>query len=279
MTDITFLTADQIENYLDVNYGIENITAQAAITDFAITLGGKFSSNQFVHDNNTLDNRAGAYWTKSSSDDNGVIISEYGQITEGYHVTDKNIGTRLVLPYSFIEENSKNLLPQKNEYDILEINYGYYPNQAPQKELQQLLEEKLENKEINKLEQTITVCTRDDNTDFSKEELAVYEYNHKLYTRVFVNTSTSNNSIILSNNEEYEDWDAVWLEISPIKWLVDTDKKIAVTKNIIFAGIPFNNNQIYKGDFNTTTIKKYLDEYFLKEIISLQSLVDTISQN
>ena len=41
---------------------------------------------------------------------------------------------------------------------------------------------------------------------------------------------------------------------------------------LLFAGIPFDINETYNGDFENTFIKKFMDEEFSKDILRGQTL-------
>ena len=99
------------------------------------------------------------------------------------------------------------------------------------------------------------------------KEYEEYEYNGKKYVRVIANTCFNGNKVTFSNGEQYKDGDAVWVKVSPIKWLVDDKAKIMVAKHILFADIQFNKEQNYQGDFDNTTLGKYLKNVFTKDII------------
>ena len=54
-----------------------------------------------------------------------------------------------------------------------------------------------------------------------------------------------------------------WIKVEPIKWLVDTDKKIIIPKDILG-----NIQHIYiKNKYcEIKEVEKFLEEYFIKEI-------------
>ena len=71
----------------------------------------------------------------------------------------------------------------------------------------------------------------------------------------------------LSNGESYKNGDIVWVEVQPVKWLVDEKSHIMITEKIIFAGVQFNkDNNYYTEDFDKTNIKAFMDRYLSKEI-------------
>lgn len=82
-------------------------------------------------------------------------------------------------------------------------------------------------------------------------------------------------SFLLSHKEDYQQRNEyvkigkyVWIEVEPIKWLVDEENNIAITENLLFAGVPFKNTGDYDGDFENTDLYRYIDTYFSKEIMT-----------
>ena len=90
-----------------------------------------------------------------------------------------------------------------------------------------------------------------------------YEYNGKKYVRiVYYNSLTSKQGIYF------------WLEVSPLKWYVDSDAKILISKNIIASGVRFCDAEKYDGNFKNTEMYKFLNSYFLKDLnIGLESKI------
>ena len=84
------------------------------------------------------------------------------------------------------------------------------------------------------------------------------EYQGKKYVRVIANTSYDGKAINLSNGQSYRDKDPVWIEVSPVKWLVDEEHDIAITENIIFSGVQFDKE---------TEMYRYLNTYFINDLM------------
>lgn len=66
-----------------------------------------------------------------------------------------------------------------------------------------------------------------------------------------------------------------WVEVEPIIWMIDEITDIALSKKIIFSGVQFNRERTYKGNFDKTDIKEFMDDYFSKEIMPSYSSVIT----
>lgn len=69
MSNFTFLTEEECtgNNQLEV---IRKIGTKAAITDFAILLGGYVSDENHLDTDTSLEGRTGCYWTKTDDGDN-----------------------------------------------------------------------------------------------------------------------------------------------------------------------------------------------------------------
>ena len=73
MLDFTFLTKEQLfdDDKLEI---IKKIGVKAAITDFAILLGGTVDDMYDYIDSDPLEDKRGCYWTRSSNGNNEVYV-------------------------------------------------------------------------------------------------------------------------------------------------------------------------------------------------------------
>ena len=101
MSDFTFLTEEQIfgSNQIDV---IKKRGTKAAISDFAIILGGYVSNDSYVDTDSSLKGRTGYYWTKSIDNENDVILVSNNGSTIRNRAYGRCGGARLALPLSSI---------------------------------------------------------------------------------------------------------------------------------------------------------------------------------
>ena len=87
------------------------------------------------------------------------------------------------------------------------------------------------------------------------------------YVRVEANSDFGGNAFTLSNGEQYRDGDNVWVEVSPVKWLVDEREKVMLTDKLIFSGVQFNHTRDYHTkDFDKTDIKTFMDRYLSRDL-------------
>ncbi len=285
--NFTFLTAEQCDgsDKLDIFKKRGN---RAAITDFAILLGGDVSENDYINSENPLESRAGYYWTKTEY--KTKYISGNIQIVSYFNSNDndwtgipiRRIGARPALPFSSISTIPTNGESGKRAKDgILEVEFGYYPQKAVSKDMQ--LELKLEfiSGRLSETGKEYTTDSRyigDLSEKFKPKIHKEYQYKGKKYVRVEANIFYPFQ--LLSNGEKYKDRDVVWVEVSPVKWLVDEKEKIMLTEKIIFAGVQFEDREVldarggyHTKDFDKINIKRFMDQYFSKDL--LQSIEKT----
>ena len=247
---IDFLTREQIdgEDSLEIfkHYGLNS-----TVTDYAIILGG---------DENINENLSGTWSTKSASKTNQLIVASHNGDLTSTNPNNKNIYARPCIKYSDIKSKSQKI--NKINNNVFEIEWGEYPQKMVSETLHYNLETAYQD---GKLE-----TTNKKYTNFSEEISAIesseYVYKNKKYIRV-----------IVKNDGVY------WLKVDPIRWIVDKDKDIAITKNLLFGG-PLDTKTFYKGDFESTLMKEFLDDYVSEEIFtdsksreSVNSIIDKIS--
>ena len=275
MSDFTFLTEEQIfgSNQIDV---IKKRGTKAAISDFSVLLGG-WVSDYHVDSDSSLKGRTGCYWTKSDDGDNDARVV-FARGTRNYsNVNERNRGARPALPFSSISNIPTNGESGKRARDgVLEVEYGYYPQKAVSRDMQERLERAYRSSSISKTGNSYTtdsVAYDDYDTAFQPQTHQEYEYNGKRYVRVEANSYYDGNNFTLSNGEQYRDGDNVWVEVEPVKWLVDERARMMITENLIFAGVQFNKERNYKTrNFDRTDIKTFMDRYLSRDLVQSRGI-------
>ena len=161
-----------------------------------------------------------------------------------------------------------------------EVTYGEYPQYAPASYMQKTLDNLYITRRIQKIRENYTFDSTPYN-EYSKGfhpiTYDVYQYNDKKYIRVKMNSYFDGNAVQLSNGEKYKDGDYVWIEISPVVWLVDHKTKTLVSKRGLLSGIRFHTDKRkYNGDFKTTEMKEYLDKYMSRDLFQSTTLTQTV---
>jgi len=261
--DFTFLTKDQVDN-LDI---FDNYGTQAVITDFSILLGGCVD-DYTINGSVNLEDRVGWYWTKSKNENYVCSVDNEGDLFDDDN-EERSTGARPAINYSIIKHNISNAV--RGVDGVLRVEYGEYPQKAVDENMQEKLEKAFTYRVLKETGKTYTTDSQKYDaysSKFKPQTLKEYEYEGKKYVRVIANSYFDGNEFQLSSGDEYVDGDYVWVEVSPITWLVDEEEDIAVSEKILFAGVQFEYNNYYDGIFKNTDIKKYLDNYFSKEIVS-----------
>ena len=278
MDKLTFLTCDQLygrlfnSNGLDI---IKKLGPLAAITDFSILLGGEVSKSDFSNEGKELKHRAGSYWTKTKFTDDDILIVKHIDCRGFY--SDKSaheIGARPALQYSSIADNVISKVRRPD--GILEIEYGYYPQWAPSHDFQEELNFALGTELMKKSKDYITIFPVKPNeydTEFKKQGYLIFEYKEKKY--ICVKANTYDEYFTLSNGTNYTRDEEIWIEISPIKWFVDEKADIAISKNILFAGIQFKKESYYDEDFSKTDINWFMNTYLINDLLKNTNIVQS----
>ena len=265
MNNFTFLTEDQIfgNNQLDI---ISRYGTKCAITDFSILLGGYMSSDDYTSEGNTGKDRTGWWWTKTPYNNNARVVGDLGTSYWDY-VNRRDGGARPALPYSSIQSISSNGV--RGASGIKEIEYGEYPQTIVDENYSHELERAYYNGSLRttgKNYTTDSVRYQDNDTNFRARAHTEYEYNGSKYIR-FVGDSNCD-GFVLSDGRTIQSGNTYWVRVEPITWLVDERANIALSKKLIFSGVQFKNRMDYKGDFDRTNIKQFMDNYFSKEIVT-----------
>ena len=264
MDEVTLLSREQIfgDNKLNI---FNKITPQTMITDFSILLGSGVCLSYF---GGNKKNQYGNYFTKTNYGYSNIYYISYFADLFKSNFSDYNIGIRPIISYSKIKNNILNEII--NEDGITEVEYGEYPQYAVNKELQIKLEELYQNGKLTETNKIYTTDSRkydEYDKDFLPQDYIEYEFDDKKYVRVKANTYHIDfHPFILSNDEEYVNGNYVWVEVSKVKWLVDEENDIALSKYVLVSGIQFDNREEYTGDFENTNIYKFLNTYFIKDI-------------
>ena len=264
--ELDLLGEDQIigKNRLEI---FDKIGTKAAITDYAIALGGVVSSDYFTKGgDNQLECRTGSYWTKTCDVDNDARAISYNGYSSHRKVTQRSVGIRVALPYSVISKIASNEVKRKD--GVVQLKAGYFPKKIASKPLQKELGR------IYDLKKDITLksihknyIVDSENYDeysekFDPQQLEEMELtNGKKYTRVIIKPRFSEATVTFSDGQTYPVGEAVWMEEYLVPWYKDLKTDIVFTKDIIGSGMPFNHERNYTGNFSKTDMYEYLNTY------------------
>ena len=250
---------------------LEKYGTRSAITDLVILTGGycEDSCSYMVPDDNSLKGRTGWVYTRSSDGDGDVRGVNEGGSRYFKSRYRRNGAVRPALLSSFIfSQISPNRVRGYNGTE--EVEYGEYPQYAPDSDVQRRLENEYQRGNLRQTgrDYTFDKTEYDDYSQyFQPVTYEEYDYNGKKYIRIRANSDYGSNSFKLSNGESYRNGDYVWVEVSPVKWLVDDKTQTLVSKRGLLAGIRFHtDDKSYNGDFSTTDMKEYLDKHMLRDL-------------
>ena len=217
------------------------------------------------------------YWVKNDS-----IIHEEGQEytnvmqVEGMCSLTNTLSTRTGgRPVLLLSSNAS--IPtngnagKRAEDGILEVEYGYYPQTAVAKDVQEILETKYNGKYLYTTGNTYTINKkrRPKGCFFEEESLEEYEYNGKRYIKVKLPWKDHN----------------TWFKVEPVKWLVDDKAKLMLAEKIIFTDVPYdiakytdvrNFDEALVRNFDEVLVKKFMDIYLAGELVQSKGIQSKI---
>ena len=274
MPDFVLLKHDQI--WTNTALGIIKMEAQMSIpTDLTILLGA-------IADYRPWQNRQGMptcyTWSDYNYDDGGVQCILSGRMVENIEPNYQAIATRPVLLLS--KADHIDLTPKGSDLhnnDIIE--YGEYPQTIAGRETKRELEKLFDSGKLASTGKTYTLgSAKNTSSGMLKKLLGMfksekyikqypeYEYRGKRYIRVLGQPHNEGHSFPSTCVDQAKTGVPYWIRVEPIEWLRDNKTGILVARRALFAGIPFDTEKTYNGDFSKTFMKHYLDTYFAKDI-------------
>ena len=257
--DITLLSEEEIwgDRQLEV---LKTFGTSAKVTDVCILTGGYFADLNF-----DMKSRTGSFWTKTDINEKLARSVSIQGLKMNSVKEARNLIIRPVIELPLVD-----LPGEVGSEVVLEKNYGEYPQYAVEETLQDKLEKKYKKGELKKTGHSYTfnsVNIFEYAKEFAPETYEEYSYGKQKYIRMKANSSYGTIGVMLSNGLVYKDGDYVWVEVSPITWLVDYRNFKHVSKKGLVSGISFSDEiDINYGDFNKTNLKKYLKKYMLKDM-------------
>lgn len=151
------------------------------------------------------------------------------------------------------------------------VEFGEYPQYAAPSSMQQILETEFHKGLIHKgLKKTGNTYTFDGNKnpDYYYKFMPVtydeYEYGGKKYIRI--KAQAYKDCFELSNGIKYLNDNHVWVEVTPVKWLVDNKNGLLISTRGLASGIRYAGNGAPDLKYSTSEMKEYLDKYMLHDL-------------
>lgn len=270
MVELTFLEEKDLfgDNQLEV---IKKRGKRAVITDFAISQGG-YVSDYTIDKSSNLNKRIGYYWTKTAKNKMVTVVDPRG-IKDYEFPSMRASSIRLVLELSSIILDNE--IRRRANDGIIEIQLGHYPSNAVSHELQNKLELIYRYNGMNKTGNSYTVDERNQSEirkKFTPQTYEEYDYEGQKFVRVKMNSCFEDENIKLSNGQLYKNGDYVWISVEPVIWLLDEKTQKIITEELICAGVQFKHSMSYNGNFNKTTIKKFINTYLINDLFQTQQV-------
>lgn len=256
--ELDLLSIDEVEKERLENSKEKLISS--TLTDLALIFGTTSVS--------TDKGDIGCFWTKSQGGPGKVLLSD------SYFQRDNCDPYRR---YPAIKPVIRNKDLYDNLYDdrivnsegIEEVEFGEYPQFTVAQEVYDKLEALYKAHSLEKTGATYTFDSLFENyknlpdyeVGFKPVRYNEYEYEDKKYIRVRRTSMLFDRK--LSNGMRKFDKDYFWIEVTPIKWIIDTETKTLVSKHSLVSGLCFGPETTYEESF----IKKYFDGYMLHDIV------------
>lgn len=244
MANFKLLDIDKIigENKSTIfkKYGTE-----AAITDFAILLGGYVSNNEVVYNKKSRKLMSSPWWTDSKEpEDEKLYVTCKNYAIDHAPTQATQIGIRPYIDYDEIVKDNIIDYSIKDVKATEEIKYGEYPQWIVDDEQSKKLESLYNLRIIFK-------------TGKKYNNYPEYNYNGTKYIRV---VSKENSLKTLSNERKVKKDEIYWLRVSSITWIVNKFENSMLSKYILVSGMNYNK------------IQNFLDNSFSKEIEAIKMI-------
>ena len=245
--------------------------AASSATDLYLLTGGHY----YKTGSRDPDKRMlSAYWLANSDSDGDVLIMKNDTPNTFAAIRgDARIGIRPM--FQADSELIERIQPEApNQDGVFEVEFGNYP---------QFLENAYTSIELEDAYKKDGLCDTQKTYTFNQENISIrqkgitpfspavyheYEYNNQKYIRFLSYGNNESRESVYGRSLERKIY---WLKVSPVIWLLDPSTQILVSKRTLLAGMRFNR-KYYRGDFLSTEIKAYLDQYMTKDLFTTEDV-------
>lgn len=231
------LSKEQVfgETKIDV---IRELGAECGVTDFAVLSGADASEERT------------AAWFLASASGYGDVCAVDPDGSRRVAYANSHGSVRPAVACGELSE-----LPCKTVKDISgfeEAEFGEYPQNAADRALAATLEQEFAEgmlRTTGKLYQA---------------QYEEFQYEGEKYIRV---PYALEKTCVLSNGKSCKTGDAVWIEVSPVKWLYDAKTNLLISRRILASGVLFSAENYYNGDFEKTAVYVYLNTTLAEDLV------------
>ena len=241
---------------------LDNYGLSAGFTDVFLLTGGKSNISKMnrIYDEFGLKNRTAPYFCNTYVDDKSVCCVDEGGNVSSISEKDNTCGLRPTV------EAFGNYFDDYIISGLDEVEIGEYPQYAAAHMVGLALEDEYSNHlDDNGYNGGVLLPTGKNYTFVQNGVLVSYpEYYYG--TSKFIRMINNNDeNVILSSANTIKPGDAVWVKVTPVKWLVDYKNERFISKFVLLSGI--------KPEFD---LFNYLDKYMKEDILVDQLTIDTI---
>ena len=274
--EVTFLREEDIwgDRALEV---IQAYGTKVGISDVAIALGTCMGSGT----KNSAGVASGVAWSASSDEYVFVRTVGWNGDENDYDPGRRRAAGCPALPFSatsLIRPNNVRAMRLANGKTVQICEYGAYPQTVAPKSVSQELEAQYQKNALKTTGKTYTFDSAEldaYSTGFTPRNCAEYSFAGKKYVRIEGKPYDSDS--ILSDGTSVQKGQAYWFEVQPIEWLMDP-KGTWVARQALFAGIQFDTDSSYDGNFANTAMYNYLQTHFAKEMEVQRQFEETLSR-
>lgn len=158
-------------------------------------------------------------------------------------INEYEIGIRPKISFSSIKDFCSESI--YGDYRMFEVEFGEYPQSVVGYDTSNTLDMLFKNGKLRKTGKTYTI---------RKNEYVEYEHLGKKYIRIYEKRFLHDS--LYSNGERASGGESQWIRVEPIKWLVDYNWDIAISKYILLSGMEYDD------------IYEFMDKHFTLDIIN-----------
>ena len=274
--EITLLKEEDVwgDSALEV---IQAYGTRTGISDAAIVLGTFVGYGS----RNSAGVTSGCVWTASFLEGGSLcVVGAFGKEFNFFPRT-REAAVRPALSVSATSKISPSNVREMrlgNGKTVQICEYGAYPQTVAPESISQELEVHYQK---NTLKTTGKKYTFDSaefdawNIGFALRNSAEYIHKGKKYIRI--EGKPFDGDSVLSDGTSVQKGQAYWFEVQPIEWLMDP-KGTWVARQALFAGIQFDTDSSYDGNFANTAMYNYLQTHFAKEMEAQHQFEETLSR-
>lgn len=240
LDNFTFFTKEQccLDQKLDI---LKKRGIRAEVTDFSLLLRARVQEI----DDEILESQKKWYWTSSFLNENVVyVIADEALRLCWLYSSGREISARPTLSYQKIEDIILSGAFQRANDGVLELLYGFYPQTVADVRTQNILNNWWKR---DKLSMTGNIFTIDSSLidRFCPELLIEYEYNGKKYVRL----NSKAECVFSRESLSYlENKNSIWIEVEPVRWLVDEEAQVMISEKLLFAGVRYVDSRKFMND-------------------------------